>query len=60
MIAEEIDFVWSDMQKRFETGYYLKSKKQEIIDKTGSENYAKEDYTIFECRFFCDLEKTIN
>lgn len=57
MIAEEIDFVWSDMEARFESGYYLKNKKEELIGATGSDNYQSQDYTVFECRFFCDLEK---
>lgn len=57
MIAEEIDFVWSDMDARFENGYYLKGKKEELIGATGSDNYQNQDYTVFECRLFCDLEK---
>jgi len=54
VIAEEKDYVWSDIEKRGYSDYYIKDKVDELKDRA-SEEYWKKDYCIFEFRLFADL-----
>lgn len=55
LIAEEIELTWSDLQKRADVGYFIPDKFDELQNKAGTD-FEKKDYTLFECRLFCNIE----
>lgn len=59
VIAEELDFIWSDIKTRADTKFYKKTAVQKIKDQH-PQDYWKRPYTLFECIVYINIKEDDN